>query len=210
MKLHQIKNIDKEKDIHDLLKKNKKFKQDREHMLLEAVQKPLFERKHNKETTTLIKKYLNKIVDLADIIVEVLDARDPLSCRNKVVEQKILSQKSKKTNSSKKLVLLINKIDLIPSDVLKCWIKLLEKEFPVIAFSSDFKKQRNSFKKGLNNVNQNIGTDALLALLKKYCKFFDSKGPVYVGVSKNFNVLAVFFISLLVILRQVKILSLIF
>ena len=58
------------------------------------------------------------MVMAADVIFEVLDARDPLSCRCQEVEQEVVK-------SGKKLVLLLNKIDLVPKHNVNDWIKYL-------------------------------------------------------------------------------------
>jgi nuclear GTP-binding protein len=46
-----------------------------------------------------------KVVDASDIIIEVLDARDPLGCRCPQVEEAVLT-----SVKNKKLILLLNKI----------------------------------------------------------------------------------------------------
>jgi len=180
-KLNQDKKINKEKEIQNFIMKKKKLKQDREHMLLKAIKEPLFGKEHRKEENILTKKNLKKIIDVADVLVEVLDARDPLGCRNKMVEQNIIKQISEKTNEPKKLILLISKIDLVPSSVLRSWVKLLEKEFPVIVFRSDSNKQKGLAKREINYNKKSIGTDALLSLLKSYCRIFNSKEDIHVG-----------------------------
>ncbi|MFX1294743.1 MAG: GTPase [Promethearchaeota archaeon] len=65
-----------------------------------------------------------------NLILEVLDARDPEGTRNKRIEKLIISQ------NDKTLLLVLNKIDLIPKDVAMEWRKLLQKEFPTIAISA--------------------------------------------------------------------------
>ena len=50
-------------------------------------------------------KELVKVVDLSDVIVEVLDARDPLGTRCVDMEKMVLN-----SGPNKKLVLLLNKI----------------------------------------------------------------------------------------------------
>jgi nuclear GTP-binding protein len=51
---------------------------------------------------------MKKLIEACDIIVEVLDVRDPLSCRCKNIERKILGM------PDKKIILVLNKIDLVP------------------------------------------------------------------------------------------------
>ena len=50
-----------------------------------------------------------KVIENADIILEVLDARDPLNCRCKTLEAQILGMQG-----DKRIILILNKIDLIP------------------------------------------------------------------------------------------------
>lgn len=59
------------------------------------------------------KKYFKevmKVIESSDIILEVLDARDPLNCRCKNLEAKILG-----LPGDKKIILVLNKIDLVPT-----------------------------------------------------------------------------------------------
>ena len=46
-----------------------------------------------------------KVVDAADVVIEVLDARDPLSCRCLDVERLV-----RRSGADKKVILLLNKI----------------------------------------------------------------------------------------------------
>ena len=54
-------------------------------------------------------KELKEVIANSDVILEVLDARDPLSCRSKDLESQILSHRD-----GKKIILVVNKIDLVP------------------------------------------------------------------------------------------------
>lgn len=62
---------------------------------------------------------------------QVLDARDPLGCRSARVEQAVLE-----SGGRKKLVLVLNKIDLVPREVVEAWLKHLRNEFPTVAFKA--------------------------------------------------------------------------
>ncbi|MHA1380458.1 MAG: GTPase [Candidatus Helarchaeota archaeon] len=66
-----------------------------------------------------------KNIKFADVILEVLDARDPLGTRNKKIENYIVE-------SNKVLILIINKADLIPRSIIQKWTSLFQKEFPTI------------------------------------------------------------------------------
>ena len=50
-------------------------------------------------------KEFMKVVDAADVVIEVLDARDPLSCRCLDVERLV-----RRSGADKKVILLLNKI----------------------------------------------------------------------------------------------------
>ncbi len=76
------------------------------------------------------------MLENADVILEVLDARDPIGCRCPNIEKMILGQLSEKAARPKRIILVLNKIDLVPSDVLAGWIKYLRREFPTIAFKA--------------------------------------------------------------------------
>lgn len=49
-----------------------------------------------------------KVVDQADVILQVLDARDPLGCRSKDVEEMIMN-----AGAGKKIILVLNKIGIL-------------------------------------------------------------------------------------------------
>ena len=55
-------------------------------------------------------KELNQVLENADIILEVLDARDPEGGRCRDLEGNILGM----DEGSKKLIFVLNKIDLVP------------------------------------------------------------------------------------------------
>ena len=85
-------------------------------------------------------------------MLEVLDARDPLGCRSQHVERAVLN------DPNKKLVLILNKIDLVPQEVVKKWLEYLRNEFPTIAFKSSTQSQRANLSQGKGDVfNQSGG-----------------------------------------------------
>lgn len=55
---------------------------------------------------------LFKVIDASDVVIQVLDARDPLGTRSRYVEEYIRKEKA-----HKHVVLLLNKIDLVPTAV---------------------------------------------------------------------------------------------
>ncbi|MHA1617611.1 MAG: GTPase [Candidatus Njordarchaeales archaeon] len=68
----------------------------------------------------------------ADIVLEVLDSRDPLSFRLPIVEKRLSAL-------GKKVILVINKADLVPRDVLEAWKREFEKEYPTIYISARYR-----------------------------------------------------------------------
>ncbi|CAB1443519.1 unnamed protein product [Pleuronectes platessa] len=74
---------------------------------------------------------LNKVIDASDVVIQVLDARDPVGCRCPQLEEAVLQREGKK-----KLLLVLNKIDLVPKENVERWIQCLQKEFPVVLFKA--------------------------------------------------------------------------
>lgn len=73
-------------------------------------------------------KIFKQVVDQADVVLYVLDARDPNGTRSKEVERMVMAAAS----GGKRLILILNKIDLVPPPVLKGWLTHLRRYFPVI------------------------------------------------------------------------------
>jgi nuclear GTP-binding protein len=105
---------------------------------------------------------LYKVVDCSDIVVQVLDARDPIGTRSRHIEKHL-----KKNASHKHLVLILNKCDLVPTWATARWVKILGKEYPTLAFHASL---TNSFGKG-----------ALINLLRQFSQLHKDKKSVSVG-----------------------------
>ncbi|KAI9781473.1 MAG: hypothetical protein M1816_002360 [Peltula sp. TS41687] len=73
-------------------------------------------------------KVFKQVVEAADVILFVLDARDPEGTRSKEVERMIMAV----DGAQKRLILILNKIDLVPSSVLKGWLLHLRRYFPTL------------------------------------------------------------------------------
>lgn len=80
-------------------------------------------------------KEFRKVVEASDILLEVLDARDPSGCRCPDIEKAIQSEFPEKN-----VVLVLNKIDLIPQDVAERWIHHLNGQLPVVLFTATKRK----------------------------------------------------------------------
>ncbi|KAI9722275.1 MAG: hypothetical protein M1812_001747 [Candelaria pacifica] len=73
-------------------------------------------------------KVFKQVVEAADVVLYVLDARDPEGTRSKEVERMVMAAEG----GSKRLILILNKIDLIPPAVLKSWLLHLRRYFPTL------------------------------------------------------------------------------
>ncbi|KAI1334787.1 P-loop containing nucleoside triphosphate hydrolase protein [Xylariaceae sp. FL0016] len=73
-------------------------------------------------------KVFKQVVDQSDVVLYVLDARDPEGTRSREVERMVMAAAS----GGKRLILVLNKIDLIPQDVLKEWLIYLRRYFPTL------------------------------------------------------------------------------
>jgi len=125
-----------------------------------------------------------KVVDAADVVLEVLDARDPLGSRCKEVEQAVV------VGGGKRLVMVLNKADLVPRENLQAWVKYLRNEYPTIAFKAS---TQNTARLGQAKVDLKstdavihtskcVGADTLMALLGNYCRNKEIKTSIRVGV----------------------------
>jgi tRNA U34 5-carboxymethylaminomethyl modifying GTPase MnmE/TrmE len=95
-------------------------------------------------------------VEQADVIIEVLDARDPLGCRTRKVEEMILQ-----AVGQKRIILLLNKVDLVPRLVVDEWLTYLRKEFPTVAFKASTQQQRDNL--GQSSVDVHVASDRTLS-----------------------------------------------
>ena len=106
---------------------------------------------------------LYKVIDSSDVLLYVLDSRNPMGTRSSVVEKYL-----KKEKSHKHLVFIINKVDLVPTWVTKMWVSLLSREYPTMAMHANMK---NPFGKG-----------ALIQLLRQFSVLHKDLKQVSVGI----------------------------
>mmetsp|Transcript_33279 Transcript_33279/g.75845 ORF Transcript_33279/g.75845 Transcript_33279/m.75845 type:complete len:491 (-) Transcript_33279:38-1510(-) len=128
---------------------------------------------------------LRKVLANADIIIEVLDARDPASCRSEELEREV-------SNAGKRLVLLLNKVDLVPRTAAQAWVAHLRRSFPTIAFKSArsgaqrakhaMTSLENAPEGLLRSTNGVVGADELMQLLKNYSRTGGGQTKAHVSV----------------------------
>ncbi|KAJ4354600.1 nuclear GTP-binding protein nug1 [Didymosphaeria variabile] len=73
-------------------------------------------------------KVYKQVVEAADVVLYVLDARDPQGTRSKEVEQAVMAA----DRGSKRMIFILNKIDLVPPPVLRSWLVHLRRSFPTL------------------------------------------------------------------------------
>lgn len=73
-------------------------------------------------------KVFKQVLSSSDILIYVLDARDPNGTRSREIEREITAADA----GSKRLILVLNKIDLVPPPVLKAWLTYLRRYFPTL------------------------------------------------------------------------------
>jgi nuclear GTP-binding protein len=124
---------------------------------------------------------LKKVVDTADVLLQVLDARDPIGSRiHKTLEDVILSK------ADKRMVLVLNKIDLVPKEVVSRWLTVLRRSHPTIAIKASKDGSAPGEDQDASTSSVPVGMDGLLQLLKNYARTGGtggkSKTTIVVGV----------------------------
>ncbi|KAH6873781.1 P-loop containing nucleoside triphosphate hydrolase protein, partial [Coprinopsis sp. MPI-PUGE-AT-0042] len=112
-------------------------------------------------------KSLHKVIDESDIILLVMDARDPEGCRSRLVEEEVRRRESE----GKRLVFVLNKIDLVPKANAQAWLKYLRHSTPTLPFLS-----------GSQNSRSNITSSTAPALMKLLKAYKPKTKSVTVGV----------------------------
>ncbi|ODQ76963.1 hypothetical protein BABINDRAFT_163964 [Babjeviella inositovora NRRL Y-12698] len=105
---------------------------------------------------------LYKVIDSSDVVIHVLDARDPLGTRCKSVEEYMKTE-----CAHKHLIFVLNKCDLVPTWVAAAWVKILSKDRPTLAFHASI---TNSFGKG-----------SLIQLLRQFSTLHSDRKQISVG-----------------------------
>ncbi|GAB7350933.1 hypothetical protein MBLNU459_g1442t1 [Dothideomycetes sp. NU459] len=122
-------------------------------------------------------KVFKNVIEASDVVLYVLDARDPNGTRSKEVERQIMAAEA----GSKRLILILNKIDLIPAPVLKSWLVHLRRSFPTLPLraSNPAANARTFDHKALSVKGT---SETLFRALKTYAHSSQLKRAITVGV----------------------------
>ncbi|KND91247.1 Nucleolar GTP-binding protein 2 [Tolypocladium ophioglossoides CBS 100239] len=120
---------------------------------------PVFDKGQSKR----IWNELYKVIDSSDVVIHVLDARDPVGTRCKSIEKYL-----KEDAPHKHLIFVLNKCDLVPTSVAAGWVRSLSKEYPTLAFHASI---TNSFGKG-----------SLIQLLRQFSSLHSDRKQISVGL----------------------------
>ncbi|KAI0253307.1 NUC091 domain-containing protein [Lactifluus subvellereus] len=115
-----------------------------------------------KGTSRRIYGELYKVIDSSDVLLHVLDARDPLGTLCASVLEYVRKEKA-----HKQVVLVINKCDLVPNWVTARYIQHLTPRYPTIAFHA--------------SPNHSFGKGSLIQLLRQFSQLHSDKKQISVG-----------------------------
>ncbi|XP_066430939.1 nucleolar GTP-binding protein 2 [Eleutherodactylus coqui] len=156
-------------DMHELLQKAEasadSYDQDKDRDLVTedtGVREEAREEIYKKGQSKRIWGELYKVIDSSDVVIQVLDARDPVGTRSPHIEAYL-----KKEKPWKHLLFVLNKCDLVPTWATKRWVARLSEEYPTLAFHSSL---TNPFGKG-----------AFIQLLRQFGKLHTDKKQISVG-----------------------------
>ncbi|CAF1623132.1 unnamed protein product [Rotaria magnacalcarata] len=105
---------------------------------------------------------LYKVIDSSDVVIQVLDARNPEGTRCRQVEAYL-----KKEKAHKQLIFVLNKCDLVPIWVTQRWVAILSRCHPTLAFHA--------------NMTKSFGKQALIQLLRQFSRLHQDKKQISVG-----------------------------
>ncbi|KAF5388105.1 hypothetical protein D9615_000031 [Tricholomella constricta] len=128
---------------------------------------------------------LQAVLDDADVVIEVLDARDPLSFRSSHLEELVA------TKPGRKILVVLNKIDTCPRESIASWATHLRSQHPTVLFRSataflPVGPEASVKVKGKGKAkapsDDGLGVDSILACLGEWAKTKKGDKPLAVAV----------------------------
>ncbi|OKL56372.1 Nucleolar GTP-binding protein 2 [Talaromyces atroroseus] len=105
---------------------------------------------------------LYKVIDSSDVVIHVLDARNPEGTRCRSIEKYIREEAP-----HKHLIFVLNKCDLVPTKVAAAWVRHLSKDYPTLAFHA--------------SINNSFGKGSLIQLLRQFSSLHSDRKQISVG-----------------------------
>uniref|UniRef100_A0A1B6LD70 Nucleolar GTP-binding protein 2 n=1 Tax=Graphocephala atropunctata TaxID=36148 RepID=A0A1B6LD70_9HEMI len=105
---------------------------------------------------------LYKVIDSSDVVINVLDVRDPQGTRCPHIENFLKTEKP-----HKHLIFILNKVDLVPTWVTQRWVAILSTEYPTIAYHA--------------SLTHPFGKGAVINILRQFSKLHADKKQISVG-----------------------------
>ncbi|KAI1913385.1 GTPase required for pre-60S ribosomal subunit nuclear export and maturation [Ophidiomyces ophidiicola] len=125
---------------------------------LASAREPVFSKGQSKR----IWNELYKVIDSSDVVIHVLDARDPEGTRCRSIEKYIREEAA-----HKHLIFVLNKCDLVPTRVAASWVRTLSKDYPTLAFHA--------------SINNSFGKGSLIQLLRQFSSLHSDRKQISVG-----------------------------
>ncbi|KAK4697469.1 nuclear GTP-binding protein, partial [Lecanoromycetidae sp. Uapishka_2] len=122
-------------------------------------------------------KIFKSVLSTSDILLYVLDARDPNGTRSRDIEREITAADA----GSKHLILILNKIDLVPPPVLKAWLTYLRRSFTTIPLRAN-NPAPNARTYDHKALTVQGTSETLLRALKSYAASQKLKRSITVGI----------------------------
>lgn len=156
--------------VNDAEQKQAKYSEEDDFQLGSQVEKREMEFKDEKRDPLLkagqsrrIYNELFKVIDSSDVLIQVVDVRDPMGTRSDYLETYL-----KKEKPFKHLVIVLNKCDLVPVQVTKNWVGILSKEYPTLSFRA--------------SMTHPFGKADLFSLLRQFARLHSDKKQISVGI----------------------------
>lgn len=165
-----LKTTDYESLIDSATKKQATYKEESDEKLESNIERKYLDFRDERRDPLLragqskrIYNELFKVIDSSDVLLQVVDVRDPLGTRSPYIENYI-----KKEKPFKHLVIVLNKCDLVPVNVTKAWIKILSKEYPTLSFRA--------------STTHPFGKADLIGLFRQFSSLHKDKKQISIGV----------------------------